>query len=69
MFIVEISEEIAELLLSTKEDTCLYEYGDGRLYASIPVHFTQDNTSTDSMWKCRQVADVLPDGKQQPALE
>ena len=69
MFIVEISKEIAELLLSTKEGTCSYEYDNGRLYASIPVHFAQDNASTDSVWKCRQVADVLPDGEQQPPLE
>ena len=49
MFIVEISKEIAESLLSTKEGTCSYEYGNGRLYTSIPVCFAQDNASANSM--------------------
>ena len=47
-FIVEISKEIAESLLGTKEGACSYEYDDGRLYASVPVRVAQDNASTDS---------------------
>ena len=47
-FVVEISEEIAESLLGTKEGACSYEYDDGRLYASVPVRVAQDNASTDS---------------------